>query len=115
MVRKNQINNINEDIQKIYHYINLPKPMKNVCDYVILKRQVTSHWQNGGLSAKLNFSPFYPPKAVCFCFFIKFTKRLTALATSWSELNFRSILSRTSQSRRNVSTNIKNDRTDDTY
>lgn len=46
MVRKNQINNINEDIQKIYHYINLPKPMKNVCDYVILKRQVTLYWQN---------------------------------------------------------------------
>ena len=41
---------------------------------------------------------FYPPKAVCFCFFIKFTKRLTALATFGSELNFRSIQARTSQS-----------------
>jgi hypothetical protein len=61
--------------------------------------QLTSAWQNAGLSAKLNFSPFYPPKAVCFCFFIKFTKRLTALATSRSELNFRSIQARTSPSR----------------
>jgi hypothetical protein len=36
--------------------------------------RTTSAWQNAGLSAKLNFSPFHPPKAVCFCFFIKFTK-----------------------------------------
>src|SRR5690554_4120680 len=63
------------------------------------KLLLTSAWQNAGLSAKLNFSPFYPPKAVCFCFFIKFTKRLTALATSRSELNFRSIQARTSPSR----------------
>jgi len=59
----------------------------------------TRVWRNGGISAKLNFSPFYPPKAVYFCFFIKFTKRLTALATFRSELNFRSIQARTSPSR----------------
>jgi len=52
-----------------------------------------------GLSSKLNFSAIYPPKSVCFCFFIKFTKKLTALATSRSELNFRSIQARTSPSR----------------
>ena len=68
---------------------------------------VTSAWQNAGSSAKLNFSPIYPPKAVCFCFFIKFTKRLTALAQFRSELNFRSIQARTIAKPRPVSGNVK--------
>src|SRR5690606_11442715 len=72
-----------------------------------MRLQITSAWQNAGLSAKLNFSPFYPPKAVCFCFFIKFTKRLTALATFRSELNFRSIQARTVAKPRNVGNNYR--------